>query len=201
MQFAQIDYSILPSRRSVIRLPPLGGSCMFASRRTRRRHRITTLNKRRINLEPLETRLVLATVTVTTADDSFDIPFGGTIADLPGPDGVVSLREAIIATDTTPGADEIVFDTDGVFAEPQTIELERGSQDIPKYLRITDDLVIDGIGPEMIVVKYRDRAYDRPLMVVDDGVDDSLSAVRLVGLTIRSGSFDSGILKSRGTRS
>lgn len=59
------------------------------------------------------------TITVTTLDDVADTPFTvendgcpatGAIADLPGDDGEVSLREAMIAADVTPGAQTIVFD-------------------------------------------------------------------------------------------
>ena len=50
------------------------------------------------------------TVTVTTCDDAVDIPYQtGTIPDLPGPDGLVSLMEALIATDNTPGHQTIEF--------------------------------------------------------------------------------------------
>lgn len=46
-------------------------------------------------------------IIVTTTSDVVD--FGGTLADLPGPDGVVSLREAIIAANGTPGPQVIGF--------------------------------------------------------------------------------------------
>ena len=48
-------------------------------------------------------------ILVTTTSDSFD--FGGAqqVADLPGPDGVVSLREAITAANGTPGPQAIGF--------------------------------------------------------------------------------------------
>ena len=56
------------------------------------------------------------TIVVTTLDDTADPPFDadgpcgtGTIGDLPGADGLVSLREAIIAANNTPGADTITF--------------------------------------------------------------------------------------------
>jgi hypothetical protein len=49
------------------------------------------------------------TVTVDTTSDVSD--FGGTqqVGDLPGPDGKISLREAITAANNTPGAETIVF--------------------------------------------------------------------------------------------
>ncbi|MCA9001776.1 MAG: hypothetical protein KDB61_07630 [Planctomycetes bacterium] len=50
------------------------------------------------------------TVTVTTTQDVIDInSFTGTIADLPGPDGLVSLSEAMIATNNTPGHQTVAF--------------------------------------------------------------------------------------------
>ncbi len=49
------------------------------------------------------------TVLVTTAYDEVDISQNATIADLPGPDGVVSLREALRATDNTPGHQTVGF--------------------------------------------------------------------------------------------
>ncbi len=49
------------------------------------------------------------TVTVTTVEDAVDIPSNGTVANLPGPDGRVSFREALIVTNTMPGAQTIAF--------------------------------------------------------------------------------------------
>mgnify|MGYP001393558500 CR=1 FL=1 len=49
------------------------------------------------------------TITVTTADDIVDFGGGQTFADLPGPDGLVSLSEAGIASDNTPGVQTIAF--------------------------------------------------------------------------------------------
>ena len=57
-----------------------------------------------------------ATIVVTTNLDVVDPPFNagglcgsGTVADLPGADGKVSLREAIIAANNTPGSKSITF--------------------------------------------------------------------------------------------
>lgn len=49
------------------------------------------------------------TVTVTQLDDFVDFGGGQTIADLPGPDGLVAFREAVIAVNKTPGAHRIEF--------------------------------------------------------------------------------------------
>src|SRR5215475_9724555 len=57
-----------------------------------------------------------ATIVVTTNQDIANPPFNtgglcgtGTIKDLPGADGKVSLREAIIAANNTPGVKTITF--------------------------------------------------------------------------------------------
>lgn len=57
-----------------------------------------------------------ATIVVTTDQDVIDSPFNtgglcgsGTVADLPGADGLVSLREAIHAANNTPGRKSITF--------------------------------------------------------------------------------------------
>lgn len=57
-------------------------------------------------------KLILVTTLTDTADPPFnaDGPCGvGTVTDLPGADGLVSLREAIIAANNAPGADTITF--------------------------------------------------------------------------------------------
>jgi hypothetical protein len=50
-----------------------------------------------------------ASVTVTTVEDTVDFTGARTIEDLPGPDGLVSLSEAFIATNNTAGHDRIEF--------------------------------------------------------------------------------------------
>lgn len=49
------------------------------------------------------------TIVVTTSADTVDVPVGATIADLPGPDGLVSFREALRASDNEPGRQTIGF--------------------------------------------------------------------------------------------
>ena len=58
-------------------------------------------------LNPAEPQI--ATVTVTQLDDAVDVASSATIADLPGPDGLVSFREALIAVNNTAGAHRIAF--------------------------------------------------------------------------------------------
>jgi hypothetical protein len=53
---------------------------------------------------------VAQTITVTTCDDEIDIPYWtGTLADLPGPDGLVSFPEALLVSDNEPGRQTIAF--------------------------------------------------------------------------------------------
>jgi hypothetical protein len=47
--------------------------------------------------------------TVTTIDDVVDLGGAGTLADLPGPDGLVSFREALTAANNTPGPQRVAF--------------------------------------------------------------------------------------------
>jgi len=88
---------------------------------------------RRLRCEPLESRRLLAVVTVDTNQDVVDLD-----------DGVTSLREAIFATNLVADADEIQFDFghDG----PETIVLTMGE------LVIADSLTIAGLGAELLTV-------------------------------------------------
>ena len=90
-------------------------------------------NLRKLRYEPLEDRRLLAVVTVDTVEDIVDLN-----------DGRTSLREAIFATNTVPGADEIVFDFD--FDGPATILLTQGE------LQVTDSLTINGPGAELLTI-------------------------------------------------
>ena len=81
---------------------------------------------RRLRLEVLEERRMLAVVTVDTALDTVDLG-----------DGLTSLREAIFATNLVAGADTIEFDAS---LSGQTILLTMGE------LAITDSLTIDARG-------------------------------------------------------
>jgi len=82
--------------------------------------------------------------TVTTSADVVDVSGSATVADLPGPDGVVSLREALLASDNTPGRQTIDFaippsDWPGHPAQPgQVLVLANSS------FSAVDSVVIDG---------------------------------------------------------
>ena len=81
---------------------------------------------RRLRLEPLEDRRLLALVTVTTLNDTVDFN-----------DGVTSLREAIFATNLVGGADTIEFAPALTAGGPATILLTQGE------LAITDSLATE----------------------------------------------------------
>jgi predicted outer membrane repeat protein len=122
----------------------------------------------------------LALVTVTTDQDVVDFN-----------DGVTSLREAIFATNTVPGADTINFDFghDG----PATILLTQGE------LRITDDLTIEGYGAALVTI---DASGNDPTPNVDDGLGSRIFNivgnsngpidVTIRGLTLTGGDTDQG---------
>ncbi|USN98009.1 MAG: hypothetical protein H6810_07400 [Phycisphaeraceae bacterium] len=84
------------------------------------------------------------TVTVTTASNAVDIDFfTGVISDLPGPDGLVSFAEAMIATNNTPGHQTIEFaipqaDWPMQWLWPGRAVIQGGN------LRAFDEVTIDG---------------------------------------------------------
>lgn len=84
-----------------------------------------------------------ATIYVTTGDDSTDFSGAQTVAELPGPDGVVSMREAVLAANNTPGPQTIGFQipaTDFTF----TGEVARLRIDSSPWVLSDDGTVIDG---------------------------------------------------------
>ena len=123
--------------------PVRGTQRLRASRKSVQRHRRARFAgyARRLRLEALEDRRLLAVVTVNTDNDVLD---GATtsIANLiasPGLDGVISLREAITAANNTPNVgdpDEIRFNIGG--GGPQTIQLQSA---LPA---ISDAVILDG---------------------------------------------------------
>ena len=90
---------------------------------------------RRLRIEPLEDRRLLAVVTVNTLDDTVDFN-----------DGVTSLREAIFATNHGGGADTIEFAAALTSGGPATIMLTQGE------LKITDSLTINGPGANLLTI-------------------------------------------------
>jgi hypothetical protein len=87
------------------------------------------------------------TVVVTTAADVTDIDWtSATIADLPGPDGLVSFEEALIATNNTPGHQRIEFQMpqstwqqQGLFPGRAVIWITNGF-----FMKADESVTIDG---------------------------------------------------------
>lgn len=145
-----------------------------------RRSRRRTDRLVRLRLESLESRRLLA-VTVDTPDDVVD---GATtsINDLllaPGADGKISLREAIVATNNTAGADEIDFHAS---LAGDLITLGGTA------LSISDDLTISGLGVALTTI---DGDEASSVFEIDDGTEDQI-VVAMNNLTVRGGSATQG---------
>ena len=122
-----------------------------------------SLYHRQLRLEPLEERRMLAVVTVTTLSDTVDFT-----------DGQTSLREAIFAANTVPGADTIQFSPSLTSGGPAKILLTGGE------LAITDALTIDGPGADLLTIdaQQQSRIFD---ITAKSGV------YKIVGLTLTGG--------------
>lgn len=71
-----------------------------------------------------------ANITVTTTADGIDAAASAptvTLASLPGPDGQVTLREAISAANSNAGADTITFSVNGTFTLAGAANEDNGS--------------------------------------------------------------------------
>ena len=64
---------------------------------------------RPVFLALLSSPVLAQTVTVTTPEDTVDVSPGATVSDLPGPDGLVSFREALLVTNNTSGPQTVAF--------------------------------------------------------------------------------------------
>src|SRR6185369_16142897 len=82
---------------------------------SRRRRPETRCAGARLAVELLEDRTVPSVYNVTTKCDDLD---GGTLANPSGPDGVLSLREAIMVANLNPGMDTINFNIDSSMQNP-----------------------------------------------------------------------------------
>ena len=102
----------------------------------------------------------LAAITVTSTADVIDAAASCatvTIASLPGPNGVTSLREAVCAANTNAGADSITFVVNGIFALTGAANEDNGGTgdlDLKDSVAITGNgianTIIDGSGIERI---------------------------------------------------
>ncbi|HEY2413794.1 MAG TPA: CSLREA domain-containing protein, partial [Pirellulaceae bacterium] len=133
---------------------------------------------RTLRYELLEDRRLLAVVTVTTLADMVDFN-----------DGKISLREAIFATNTVPGADTIDFAPSLTAGGPATILLTQGE------LRVSDSLTINGPGASLLTVDatgndatpaIKDGKGSR-VFNINDGRSLTQSEVTIVGLSLTGG--------------
>jgi predicted outer membrane repeat protein len=106
------------------------------------------------------TPVYAASITVTTTADTLDAAgtcSAITLASLPGPDGQVSLREAVCAANSNPGDDTISFSINGTFVLSGAANEDNGSSgdlDIKQSLTIVgngvNNTIIDGGNIERI---------------------------------------------------
>jgi sugar lactone lactonase YvrE len=133
---------------------------------------------RRPRLESLENRRLLSAVTVTTANDETD-GHTSSIAALiggSGTDGTISLREAILASNNTPGANSITFAT-SLAGTP--IQITQGA------LLISNAVTITGLpaAGTTLDANYGSRIFD---------ITAAAGAVTLDALTLTHGSALNG---------
>ena len=114
----------------------------------------------------------LITLTVDTPNDVLDANGGNCAgivqANLPGPDGLISLREAICATNNTAGTDTILFDAS---LDGRPILLSRIGVDDNNTvgdIDIRGSLILQGNGAQATIIDAgsaltRDRAFDIPV--------------------------------------
>ena len=93
-----------------------------------------------------------AAISVTTTSDTMDAGAGCaaiTIGSLPGPGGQTSLREAICAANSNPGADTITFIVNGLFMLSGAANEDNGTTG---DLDIKDGLTINGNGLGLTII-------------------------------------------------
>ena len=95
--------------------------------------------------------------------------------------GDVSLREAILAANTQPGADTIQFASS---LEEGTIQLDKGQLDI------ADPLTIEGLGQNKLTIEATNS--ESRVFKINDGDDSSQSNVTLRGMTLTGGTAGLG---------
>lgn len=121
-----------------------------------------------------------ASLSVTTLNDTVDAAACSAVdtTNLPGPDGVVSLREAICAANTMPGDDTITIDVPGTIA---LTGAAREDANVSGDLDIVDNgelIIIGNLGGTTIDGNKSDRLFD----LRQDSV------LTLDGLTLTNGS-------------
>ncbi|MEX2317166.1 MAG: choice-of-anchor Q domain-containing protein [Pirellulales bacterium] len=102
--------------------------------------------------------------------------------------GQLSLREALELAAAIPGADEIVFDASLFSSGPATIEL------VNTGLTISSDVAIEGPGADLLTIK-RTGGFANAI-VINSGLDVSLSGMTITGAMNRSSANAGGISSS-----
>ncbi len=134
-------------------------------------------NRRRLRVEALEHRRMLATFTVNT------------LIDTNAADGLTTLREAITSANANPDTDTINFAASLTASGPAVIQLTNSGH--VGEIAINNNVTITGPGAQLLTVK----AYD-PTTTVGDGsrifnIDDGSAAtdkvVNISGLTLTGG--------------
>lgn len=148
------------------------------------------MRSRRMRIEPLEDRRMLATVTVGNVSDIVDGDVSSIAALIanPGADGI-SLREAIAAANADVAADTIDFSVSG------TIELSQSN----RQLIVNRSVTINGPGAALLTIDAGHgtdnltntgdgfRVFD-----INDGDAAAFKAVTISGLTITGGDVQAG---------
>ncbi|MGH7136047.1 MAG: hypothetical protein ACREHD_09925, partial [Pirellulales bacterium] len=131
--------------------------------------------------ESLENRCLLSAVTVTNSNDETDGDTTSIVALIanPGTDGAVSLREAILAANNTPGANDITF---APSLAGQPVLLTQG------VIEISNGETITGLGADKSTV---DAQHNPGIFIIDTTLP-----VALDGLTLTNSQGDRGAVES-----
>jgi predicted outer membrane repeat protein len=129
-----------------------------------------------------------ATITVTTTADTVDAAGGNCaailIGALPGPDGVVSLREAVCAANNTAGDDMITFSGAGTYTLTRTGVNEDNSA--TGDLDFLSNISLVGNGPASTIIDGNNT--DRVLDI--DPLQSCACVMSVSGVTIQHGRVD-----------
>ena len=153
-----------------------GRTPTFNSRRQSGAHKCRP-HTRPLHFEPLEDRRLLSAspIVVTTLADTVDFN-----------DGLTSLREAIFAANTVPGADTITFAPALTANGPAKILLSQGQ------LAITDALTITGPGAELLTIDASGNDQGTSVLVFRDSDSSTQFPAAVSGLTLTGGNRSRG---------
>jgi predicted outer membrane repeat protein len=136
----------------------------------------------RLRVEPLEARETPAVFTVTNVNST----------------GANSLEWAIQGTNSSPGADEIVF-LPGLFTSPKTINLTQSLPEINPLGSTPGDVTITGPGANLLTITRDPNAGGTFAMFrVTDG-NVSISGLTIAGGAGNSNDYSGGIRQRSGT--